>query len=158
MKFQRLTPLIILFTIITACASPLAEQSAPIPGQPEQSSRTSPVWDQNPKVDEQGAVVVEVTPLNLNTQDNTLQFEIVLNTHSVDLSMDISSLATLSTDTGKIVQATAWDALRGGHHVKGELTFPSLIDGKSVIEGATRVALEIREVDTPSRTFEWQLK
>lgn len=159
MKTQRWMLLLIVFGIIvTACASPSAEQPVIVAGQSEQAAKTSPFWEQNARVDEQGAVVVEVTPLNLNTQDNTLQFEIALNTHSVDLSMDLSSLATLSTDTGKIVQATGWDAPRGGHHVSGKLTFSSLIDGKSVLDGATRVALEIREVDAPSRIFEWQLK
>jgi hypothetical protein len=158
MKLQQLIPLLILFAIITACASPSVEQSAPIAEQPEQASRTSPVWEQNAIMDEQGAVVVEVTPLNLNTQDNTLQFEIALNTHSVDLGMDLSSLATLSTDTGKIVQATDWDAPRGGHHVSGKLFFPSTVEGNSILEGATQIKLQIRNVDAELREFEWYMQ
>jgi hypothetical protein len=81
-------------------------------------------------VDEQGAVVVEVTPLNLNTPAEKLEFEISMNTHSVDLSMDLAQLASLETDAGISVDALEWNAPRGGHHVNGKLLFPSTVDGK----------------------------
>jgi hypothetical protein len=112
------------------------------------------------RVDEQGMVVVEVTPLNLdNAADTvTLDFEVAMNTHSVDLSMDLAHLATLTTDTGVSVQATKWDATPGGHHVSGKLIFPARKDGKGVLEGATKLTLTIDNVDASSRVFEWQLQ
>ncbi len=110
------------------------------------------------RIDEQGAMVVEVTPLNLGTPAETLDFSVTMNTHSVDLNMDLAALSTLITDTGSSVQATLWDAPRGGHHVEGRLIFPATKDGKSVLEGATKLTLTILNVDAPSRVFEWHLK
>ncbi|HEY5730982.1 MAG TPA: hypothetical protein VIS72_13085, partial [Anaerolineales bacterium] len=110
------------------------------------------------RIDEQGMVIVEITPLNMGTPSDTLQFDVVLNTHSVDLSMDLATLATLTTDTGITLQATIWDAPRGGHHVSGKLIFPGLQDGKSILEGASKLALTIVDVDVPVRIFEWELK
>lgn len=149
-------------TIITACASPV-EQSVPnmseLPGEKtSQPTILTPAWDQIAQVDEQGEVVVEVTPLNLNNQGETLEFVIALNTHSVDLSMDLASLATLSTDTGMIVQATNWDAPLGGHHVSGKLIFPSKIDGNTILEKANQIKIQIRNVDADLREFEWRLQ
>lgn len=110
------------------------------------------------RLDEQGAVVFEVTPLNLDTPADTLEFEVAMNTHSVDLSMDLTVLSTLSTDTGVSLQASKWDAIPGGHHVSGTLIFPSGQDGKSILEGASKLTLTIANVDAPSRVFEWELK
>jgi hypothetical protein len=81
-----------------------------------------------------------------------------METHSVDLSMNRATLSTLTTDTGITVQATLWDAPRGGHHVSGRLIFPATLDGKSILNGATKLTLTIHDVDIPSRVFEWQLQ
>jgi hypothetical protein len=43
------------------------------------------------RLDEQGMVTVEVTPLNLGMPGETLVFEVSMNTHSVDLSMDLAT-------------------------------------------------------------------
>lgn len=110
------------------------------------------------RVDEQGAVVVELTPLNLGTPADMLEFDVAMNTHSVDLSMDLASLSTLTTDTNVTVQATKWDAIPGGHHVSGKLIFPIMKDGKSILEGASKFTLTIINVDAASRVFEWELK
>lgn len=110
------------------------------------------------RIDEQGAVVVEVSLLNLGTPADTLDFSVTMNTHSVDLNMDLATLSTIITDTGVSVQATLWDAPRGGHHVEGRLIFPATNDGKSILEGATKLTLTVLNVDAPSRIFEWELK
>ena len=107
--------------------------------------------------DEQGMVMFEVTPIDLATAANPLEFNIAMNTHSVDLSMDLATLATLTTDTGVTIQAEKWDAVPGGHHVSGKLIFPSTKDGKSILDGASKLTLTIVNVDAPSRVFEWQL-
>ena len=110
------------------------------------------------RLDEQGAVVFEVTPLNLGTPAESLEFGVAMNTHSVDLSMDLAALSTLSTDTGVSIQASKWDAVPGGHHVSGTLLFPSAQDGKSILDGASKLTLTIANVDAASRVFEWELK
>ena len=110
------------------------------------------------RLDEQGAVIFEVTPLNLGTAAEILEFDIAMNTHSVDLSMDLATLSTLSTDTGVTIQATKWDAVPGGHHVEGKLLFPAMQDGKSILEGTSNLTLTIVNVDAASRVFEWELR
>ena len=110
------------------------------------------------RTDQQGAVIMEVTPLNLGTPAENLEFEVSMNTHSVDLSMDLATLATLTTDTGVTVPASLWDAPRGGHHVEGKLVFPSTYDGKTILEGTRKLTLTILNVDATSRVFEWELK
>jgi len=108
--------------------------------------------------DNQGAVSVTVKPLNLNNPSETLDFEIEMNTHSVDLSTNLSETAILSTDTGLEIRAIAWDGVSGGHHVSGNLSFPSYFDGQSVLEGITQVTLTIHNVDVSERVFVWQLQ
>ncbi len=109
------------------------------------------------RTDEQGAVAVEVTPLDLNAADQTLDFEVAMNTHSVNLGMDLAALGTLTTDTGRTVRATAWGAPKGGHHVSGQLSFPASVDGAPLLKGAKELTLTLQNVDAPERTFTWDL-
>ena len=114
--------------------------------------------DEMTRLDQQGAVVVEVTPLNLEMPADTLDFDVAMNTHTIDLSMDLASLSTLSTDTGVTVGALRWDATSGGHHLNGRLIFPRINEGTSILEGAHKLTLVITHVDAPSRVFEWGLR
>ena len=166
-------PLLFVF-LLAACAPTQSTIESPTV-QPSPVSNVDPTPTNNPaliptlfpdangnselaRLDEQGAVVFEVTPLNLGTPADTLEFQVSMNTHSVDLSMDLAVLATLSTDTGVSLQALKWDAVPGGHHVSGTLIFPLAQDGKSILEGASKLTLTIADVDAPSRVFDWELK
>jgi hypothetical protein len=113
--------------------------------------------DGQTRQDTQGQVEVAVIPLNLSNHDETLDFDVVMDTHSIDLSMDLAALATLSTDAGLTVNASAWSAPDGGHHVSGALQFPAVVDGGHILDNASRLILTIRDVDTPERTFTWDL-
>lgn len=155
MKRFLIPALLILTLILAACSAtpaPLPSDPAPVSASPSDSATQ---FDSAMRTDGQGAIIFEVTPLNLNAPANTLEFDIVLTTHSIDLSMDLATLATLTTDTGLTVQATLWDAPRGGHHVEGKLIFPVTVNGKSILDGATKLTLSIVNVDAPSRLFEW---
>ncbi|MFH1185998.1 MAG: hypothetical protein V1755_13320 [Chloroflexota bacterium] len=136
----------------TAMAAPTATSPLPSP-----TAARWPSGDMT-RVDEQGNVVVEVTPLNLKEASEALEFEVVMNTHSVDLTMDLAALASLTTDTGSRALAVSWDGSPGGHHVAGKLIFFIVRDGKSLLEGATTLTLTIIDVYAPSRTFEWDLQ
>jgi hypothetical protein len=166
-------PLLFVF-LLAACAPTQSTIESPTV-EPSPVSNVDPTPTDNPaliptlfpdangnselaRIDEQGAVVFEVTPLNLGTPADTLEFQVSMNTHSVDLSMDLAVLATLSTDTGVSLQALKWDAVPGGHHVSGTLIFPSTQDGKSILEGTSKLTLTIADVDAPSRVFDWELK
>ncbi len=125
-------------------------QTDPLPNQT--------AWpDGQPQQDDQGQVEVAVTPLNLSHHDETLDFDIAMNTHSVDLSMDLAALAELSTDTGLTINASAWNAPGGGHHVSGVINFPAVVDGVHILDDASRLTLTIRDVDAPERVFTWNL-
>jgi len=142
----------LLLTACTGVAAPLPAAAASAPAAaPAQASDLS-------RIDEQGAVMVEVTPRNLDPSAGDLQFDVSMNTHSVDLGMDLASLSTLTTDTGVTLRATLWDAPRGGHHVSGRLAFPAMKNGASVLDGARRLTLTILNVDAPERVFEWDLR
>lgn len=158
MKRFLIPSLLVLTLILAACSAtpaPLPSDSAPAPVSPSDSAAQ---FDSVMRTDEQGAIIFEVTPLDLASSADTLSFDIALTTHSIDLIMDLAATATLTTDTGITVQASLWDAPRGGHHVSGKLIFPATKDGKSILDGATKLTITILNVDAPSRVFEWELK
>lgn len=174
MKHILLSALLILTFLLVACVSTTVNplQTGP---QPASVSNITPTPTDDPtflptlfpnfsgntdmtRIDQQGTVTIEITPINLGTPADSLEFDVVMNTHSIDLSMDLATLATLTTDTGIILRATLWDAPRGGHHVSGRLIFPAIINGKSMLEGAGKLTLTIVNVDALSRIFEWNLK
>ena len=166
--------LLLALTLILAACAPQANPDSTQPSaQPDSAAMATPTDDpavlptlfpntanasDMTRMDEQGAVIFEVTPLNLGTPAHTLEFDVSMNTHSVDLSMDLAQLATLSTDAGFTVQASKWDAAPGGHHVSGKLLFPSMQDTKYILEGVSKLTLTIINVDATSRIFEWELK
>ena len=166
-------PLLMLFLLVACAPSQAVTEQSTAVASPVLNVTSTPTDDpallptlfpnsngngELTRIDEQGAVVLEVTPLNLGTPADTLEFDVVMNTHSVDLSMDLAALSTLSTDNGITVQASKWDAVPGGHHVEGKLIFPSTQDGTSILEGASKLTLTIVDVDAPSRVFEWELR
>jgi hypothetical protein len=166
MKRILLPAFLILSLVLAACSATLTPpptdlQPVPVSTQgPDAVSgeSASPSNDLAARIDQKGAIIFEITPLNLDSPTDTFEFNVVLTTHSIDLSMDLATLSTLTIDTGVTVQATTWDAPRGGHHVSGKLIFPIMKDGKSILEGATKLTLTIINVDAPSRIFEWELK
>jgi len=167
MKRFALPLLLTLTLILTACAPSQAstDQTVPQPFDPAQdkpasvsTESASPSNDSAIRTDQQGAIIFEITPLNLDTTTDTLEFDVALTTHSIDLSMDLAPLSTLTTDSGVSVEAILWDAPRGCHHVEGKLIFPATQDSKSILDGAAILTLTIINVDAPSRIFEWDLK
>ena len=121
------------------------------------NSDESVIWpDEQVRIDLQGAVEIAMLPVNLNYPADTLDFEVSLNTHSVDLSMDLAALAWLRTDSGVEVKASAWTGPSGGHHISGILSFPSAINGEEVLDGAAVIELRVLNVDAPERVFVWE--
>jgi len=181
MKSTRVFSLIFLAAILLAACNSTPNEIGPqtvqmpvddlaptavpkaIPPSPQPDLPTDPLpaptdWpDGQLQQDDQGQVEVAVTPLNLGSHNETLDFDVVMDTHSVDLSMDLAALTALSTDTGLTVNATAWSAPGGGHHVSGALQFPAVVDGVHILDDASRLILTIRDVDAPERTFIWNL-
>ena len=162
---MKALPALALLASMAALASCTAREPAtPAPATPTpppsataaQSLTAAPAGQGRTRIDSQGAVVVEVTPLDI-TDENELRFQVQMDTHSVDLSMDLSALADLETDLGAHVPAVSWDGPAGGHHVSGTLVFPAQVDGQSILAGARQLILVLRSIDSIERRLVWEL-
>ncbi len=177
MKYFTFLFLLAIGLILAGCSAaipsssiqPSVELSATTPSlspaTPTQAATDQPVQPSGAQAiqlaeltDGQGAVTVIVKSLDLTSSQDKLDFEVALDTHSIDLSMDLAALATLMTDTGLSVQAAEWDAPLGGHHVFGTLSFPSTLEGKAILDGASTLTLIIKDVDASERVFTWDLE
>jgi hypothetical protein len=159
-RLGAITALLLVAIFLVACGVEPAERAAIVSAAPNGVAKPAVLPEASgltTVADEQGAVSVAVTPLDLTTSAQTLDFEVAMNTHSVELGMDLASLATLETDNGRSVEASLWDAEPGGHHVSGILYFPATVDGTAVLEGASQVTVTIREVAVPERVFAWSI-
>lgn len=164
---KRAVVLALLGLLAASCSSAPASASdggatarptrTPVPTATAPSAAPPVEPDLPVRTDLQGDVEFTVRPLNLHPDAEVLEFEVMMNTHSVDLGWDLASRSTLKTDTGVEVDATSWP-VGGGHHYGGTLVFPaSADDGKPVLEAARTVTLVIRDTDVPERIFTWEL-
>ena len=136
--------LLVLALVLAACSG---QAAVPAAGQPVGKD---PAGDLA-RTDEGGAVTIVVTPLNLEGGSSTLDFEVAMNTHSVDLGFDLATMAALKTDSGAEIAPSAYQG-GSGHHVKGLLSFP-----EAPTEGARTLTLVIRDAaGVAERTFTWQ--
>jgi len=92
-------------------------------------------------------IEVSVTPKTLS--NDAWNFEVVLNTHSVELSYDLAETSVLVGDNGNTFKALAWEGdPPGGHHRRGVLKFNSIYPRQGNIE--LRIGLGDKE-----RSFKW---
>ena len=98
-------------------------------------------------------VTVKVTPKSISTSDKLWEFTIVLDSHSADLSDDLTQNASLTTSDGRTLKPVSWTgAAPGGHHREGVLAFEVPAPRPTTIE--LRIA---RTGEAAPRTFRWQL-
>lgn len=103
------------------------------------------------KVSDAAGLVVTVSPLPISN-GTSVQFAIKMDTHSGDLSFDLTKMASLTDSNGVNYSPTGWSGSPpGGHHREGTLSFPPL-DGRP---GSIRLVL--RDLYGVDRTFEWSL-
>jgi hypothetical protein len=166
MKFRSLVLVLLAAVLLAACGSGGEIQPQVSPTSQPEISTAQPEIKPLPAAgksedlarwDSQGAVEVEIRPRNLLSPiGGLLEFDVFMNTHSVDLSMDLAALSTLETDLGLHVSAGWWSG-GSGHHVQGVLTFPERDPaGRMILEGARTITLRIEGVDAPVRLFEWE--
>ncbi len=150
----------VMVLVLTACS--LAPTVAPAPRSAQPSATTAqssqPATGKSngaklpTKSNEGGSVTVDVTPTALEV-GKPLAFDIAMNTHSVDLSDDLTKIATLRDDTGKEYKPTAWDGPDGGgHHRSGTLQFASLSPKPKYVELVIKGLAQV-----PERVFRWDL-
>ena len=98
-------------------------------------------------------VTVKVAPKLTGSTDKRWEFDIVLDSHSADLSDDLMQSASLTTNDGRTLKPVSWTgAPAGGHHREGVLAFEVPAPRPSTIE--LRIA---RQGESAARTFRWQL-
>ena len=137
-------------TATSAPSQPAATQSAqPTPTQP---GPAIPPGDLT-RTNEGGSVTFAIKPINLGSGASTLDFDVSMNTHSVELNFDLKQLAVLKTDTGAEIKPSAYQ-VGSGHHVESKLSFPA-----DKISGARMLTLILKNVSgVAERTFTWNLQ
>lgn len=99
------------------------------------------------QTNDEGGVSVAVTPKNLSEGI----FEVGLNTHSVDLDIDLTKNSVIIDEKGKEYTAISWEGDgSGGHHRQGFLRFGPVLGANKTIE------LKMREIGgIKERSFKW---
>lgn len=103
------------------------------------------------KADQANGLTVEVDPVPFSL-NSSVSFGVKLDTHSGDLSFDITKVAYLADSNGVTYLPQGWDgSLSGGHHRQGTLAFPPLSGSP------TAITLTFKDLYGSDRTFEWSL-
>ena len=102
------------------------------------------------QTDVKSRVEVSATPIKL-LAGKEAQFDISFSTHSVKLYYDIAKIAQLTDDSGNIYKSLSWTGGKGGHHIEGVLTFPT------IPKLTKKVILTIPGIDNQNRVFTWTL-
>ncbi|MEE8413001.1 MAG: hypothetical protein V3R96_00465 [Dehalococcoidales bacterium] len=121
-------------------------------GQADSSSKPA---DGIIRSDSGGEVTIDVEWVS--TDDASLIFHIVMNTHVVDLdNYDLAELVILRDDAGNEYNPSSWDSAPGGHHRQGVIHFPvplSLSQGTA--DYIEMVIHDIAGID--ERVLKWDL-
>lgn len=113
-------------------------------------SNTVQKWES--KVDDQASVTVTITPTLISEESKEWKFDVVMDTHSVELDQDMTKVAVLIDEQGKEYKALNWEGPAGGHHREGILTFIKITPFPKSVE------LKISDIGGVVRIFNWQLK
>jgi len=99
-------------------------------------------------------VTVKATPKTLAAGAPVWEFTVVLDTHSAELSDDLTKTATLVGPGGRRFAPIAWKGpAAGGHHREGVLQFEPISPVPATVE------LQIqRPGESAPRAFRWDLK
>lgn len=99
----------------------------------------------------EGPVTIAVTPLSLSAGQK-MRFAVNLDTHSGDLSEDLTNISVLSDDEGRTYTPVSWTGNPpGGHHREGELVFPA----RSFLPRALTLTIQSDTIGV--QEFRWNL-
>lgn len=149
----------LLALLLAACGGTPTPTLAPAPTKaPSAASNAQPATSKSDgagfetKSNEGGSVTVDVKPTAVEV-GKPIAFDIAMNTHSVDLSDDMTKITILRDDAGKEYKPTAWDGPDGGgHHREGTLTFAALANKPKFVELVIQGLAGV-----PERVFKWDL-
>jgi hypothetical protein len=104
------------------------------------------------KVDIQGTVTIQITPIELSSKALEWKFDVGLNTHVLELDQDMTKVSILVDEKGREYKPERWEgAVSGGHHREGVLVF------KPITPTPKSVELKIVNIDAPVRSFVWDI-
>jgi hypothetical protein len=107
------------------------------------------------KINTDGAVVIKTTLMAEKSSKDQLVFEVVMNTHSVDLTQyDLTQLASISFGVDSNNSGVfEWDpANRDSHHMMGNLVWKGTFD-----KNYKNISLNLNNIDGISlRNFTWE--
>jgi len=104
------------------------------------------------KIDEQELVTVTVTPVDIFPDSKEWKFNVLMDTHSVELDQDMLKIVTLVDDQGKEYKPLRWEGAEpGGHHREGVLIF------NQVVPNPKSIKLKISGIGEVERNLIWQL-
>lgn len=145
-----MTVSILVFAFIGGILVLYNTRPAPLPAQENSPvSGTQQKWES--KIDDQASVTVTVTPTLLSAESAEWKFDVVMDTHSVELDQDMTRVAILIDEEGKEYKAINWEGPVGGHHREGILTFTKITPSPKFVE------LKISDIGGVIRNFNWQL-
>ena len=133
----------LIFYNLKTVSTPPTQNNSDIPN-------TSQKWES--KVDDQASVTVTVTPTLLSEESEEWKFDVIMDTHSVELDQDMTKVAVLIDEQGKEYKALNWKGPTGGHHREGIITFNKITPAPKSIE------MKISGVGNVVRSFNWELK
>ncbi|MCL4417101.1 MAG: hypothetical protein M1268_02840 [Patescibacteria group bacterium] len=141
--FIVLLLIILAFTLKNSFSVNLNPKSASNPGSSNLET----------KENNEGPVSVIVTPNDLNNGLSGWDFQVVLNTHTEELTADLVTVSVLIDNQNHVYKPLAWEGDNsGGHHRKGILKFNPISPRPKSLE------LKIKNVGGVSeRSFKWNL-
>lgn len=106
-----------------------------------------------PQISNERGVKLTVTRPDIPSEAKTWDFQVVLETHTQDLSDDLAEFSVLIAE-GRQYLPLGWEgAPPGGHHRKGRLRFKAIVPQPQSLE------LQIRLKNDPvPRSFKWLLQ
>ena len=146
---KPITKLILVLILVTTAVT-VSRMAGTNENQKELSFET--------KENSAGNVTISVTPLRL-TSGFPASFDVVFETHSVELTFDIEQIAKLSDETGATYVPHWEGSPPGGHHRSGTLRFTPDLSAQAGLKKETAITLTMKDIaDVPSRTFSWEVK
>jgi len=125
------------------------EKKTSVTNQAIQQTNIKQNWES--KTDEQLAITVIVTPVDILSQSNEWKFDIVMDNHTIELDQDLVKNTILVDDQGKVYKPLRWEGSEaGGHHREGILVFETINPNPKSIE------LKISGIGDIIRNFSWQ--
>ncbi|MHB8871473.1 MAG: hypothetical protein ACYC5G_03395 [Candidatus Doudnabacteria bacterium] len=106
------------------------------------------------QTDEQGPVLVKVTPVDLGRNANQWRFTVTFTTHSEELDQDPMKAVSLIDDKGNVYNPLYWEGPGpGGHHIEGTMIFNKINPVPKYIE------LRIKDIGgVPERYLKWEIE